>query len=268
MMRAKKIARLVVTLLVIYVLGGVLLYGVQEWLLFHPEALPRNHAFAIKQPYKEENITVDGKRNLSLVKFEATGTKKGLVLYFHGNMRNIERYAPFTDVITKQGYEVWMPDYPGFGKSTGKRSEEGLYKDALLVYELATKEQIPEDIIIYGRSIGTGIASYLAAHRRSREVILETPYYSMHALARYYFPIYPVSRLINYHFPTNEYLSKVRVPISILHGTEDEVVPYQQSVRLKKEHPHLVLYSIPKGKHNNLSEYPAFNKALHEVLAR
>lgn len=266
MKRAKKIVRLAVTLLVIYVLGGVLLYAVQEWLLFHPEPLPRNHTFAFSQPYKEENLTVDRQRNLSLVKFRVTGPKKGLVLYFHGNMRNIERYAPFTGVFTKQGYEVWMPDYPGFGKSTGKRSEEGLYKDVLLVYQLATREYSPEQIIVYGRSMGTGLAAYLAARQPCREVVLETPYYSMHALARHYFPIYPVSRLINYHFPTNEYLSKVRVPITLLHGTKDEVVPYKHSVRLKKELPQIALYTIPKGKHNNLSEFPAFHQALQEVL--
>jgi uncharacterized protein len=268
MMRVKKIIRLVITLLVVYVLGGALLYFMQEWLLFHPEPLPRHHTFSITQPYREENINVDGKRNLNLVKFKATGTRKGIVLYFHGNMRNIERYAPFTEVFTKLGYEVWMPDYPGFGKSTGERSEEGLYRDALFVYDLATREQRPEHLVIYGRSIGTGLASYLAAQRPCRELVLETPYYSMYALARHYFPVYPVRRLMKYRFPIHAYLRKVTVPVTILHGTEDEVVPYQHSVRLKNEYPRTVLHTIPKGRHNNLGEYAAFNQAVQEVLMR
>lgn len=268
MKRGKKLARLVVALLVVYVLGGVLLYVIQDWLLFHPEPLAREHRFAFPQPFREENFTRDKKRNLNLVRFETREPKKGIVLYFHGNLRNIERYAPFTGLFTRSGYEVWMVDYPGFGKSTGTRSEQVLYQDARFVYDRATREVDSSNIIIYGRSIGTGIASYLAARRPCRQLVLETPYYSIDALARYYFPIYPVMPLTKYGFPIHDYLSQVSAPVTIFHGTVDEVVPYKHSVRLKKENPGISLVTIPMGKHNDLHEFASFSQALEQLLTR
>lgn len=268
MKRGKKLARLVISLLVVYVLGGVLLYFLQDWLLFHPEPLAVHHRFSFAQPFQEVNYTRDGNRNLNLVQFKATAPHKGIVLYFHGNMRNVERYAAFTEPFTRSGYDVWMVDYPGYGKSTGKRSEQVLYQDALFVYEQATRQAPTSNIIVYGRSIGTGIASYLAAHRPCRQLVLETPYYSIDALARHYFPVYPVMPLTKYSFPIHAYLSQVSVPVTLLHGTEDEVVPYKHSVRLKKEHPNVALVTIPGGRHNNLNEFPSFQQALQQLLAR
>jgi uncharacterized protein len=267
MKRAKKLVRLVISLLVIYVLGGVLLYFIQDWLLFHPKPLAREHRFSFPQPIHEQNFSLDGNRNLNLVRFETTTPKKGIVLYFHGNMRNIERYASFTEPFTQSGYEVWMVDYPGFGKSTGQRSEQGLYRDALFVYGKAMQVEHPSNIIIYGRSIGTGIASYLASQRKCRQLVLETPYYSIDALARYYFPIYPVMPLTRYSLPIYQYLPQVAVPVTLFHGTEDEVVPYKHSVRLKEENPGITLVTIPKGKHNNLHEFASFQQRLEQLLA-
>jgi uncharacterized protein len=268
MKRAKKVARLVLSLLIIYVLGGVLLYLLQDWLLFHPEPLARHHQFSFSAPFREVNYTRAHHRNLNLVRFETTTPKKGIVLYFHGNMRNVERYAPFTEPFTRSGYEVWMVDYPGYGKSTGKRSEQVLYQDALFVYQHAVGEEQPSHIIIYGRSIGTGVASYLAAHRPCRQLVLETPYYNIDALARHYFPIYPVMPLTKYSFPINRCLPRVPAPVTLLHGTDDEIVPYRHSVRLKKENPKITLITVPKGKHNNLHDFSAFQQALQQLLAR
>jgi alpha-beta hydrolase superfamily lysophospholipase len=99
------------------------------------------------QPFQELNVPV-GDRNLNIVKFGTGATKKGIVLYFHGNMRNIERYASYAKTFTKAGYELWMMDYPGFGKSTGKLTEEILYRDAALMYGMAREEVAAGEIII------------------------------------------------------------------------------------------------------------------------
>ena len=252
---------------VVYVLCGTALYFFQEKILFHPESLPVDYPLNFKQSFKEINLPVNAKKNLSIVQFTVPDSVcKGVVLYFHGNRKNIERYAPFAVNFTRNNYEVWMIDYPGFGKSTGKRTEKGLYSDAAILYEMARARFSREQIIIYGKSIGTGIASQLASVKDCKRVILETPYYSIDALMQHYAFMYPVSWLTKYHFPTYTYFKKIEAPVTLFHGTDDEVIPYQQAMRLAKENPGVELITIEDGRHNNLNESPVFQEHLNSLL--
>ena len=103
-----------------------------------------------------------------------------------GNKENVERYARFVPLFTRKGYEVWMPDYPGFGKSRGERNEKKLYSQAWQVYRLVNSAYHSDSIILYGKSFGTGLATYIASGNHCRELILETPYYSIPALFGHY----------------------------------------------------------------------------------
>jgi uncharacterized protein len=265
-MKRKKLWRVLRALLIIYITGGIVLYFLQDLIIFHPKPLARDYNFNFKQPFKELNLSPDGHRNLNIVQFLPKEKPKGIVLYFHGNMNNIERYAQYAPVFTKNNYEVWMIDYPGYGKTTGKRSEQTMYHDALLLYGLAIKKTAADNIIIYGKSLGTGVASYLASAKRCKQLILETPYYSMASMTRYYVPIYP-ARLLRYSFPSFQYLKKVNVPVTIFHGTSDEVIPYSQSMKLKKELPRINLITVLNGKHNNLYRFPRVIQKLDSLLA-
>jgi len=263
----RRIKRTLIGLVTFYITSGAVLYLIQDLLFFHPKKLPATHRFQFEHPFTELNIAV-ADRNLNVVQFKApTPTPKGIILYFHGNMRNIERYANQAPFFTKNGYEVWMVDYPGFGKSTGKRSEEVMYADAQLLYSMAIKEVAADSLVVYGRSIGTGVASYLAAHQPCQQLILETPYYSIDAIAKHYAPMFPVKTLMNYRFPIYEYLPRVQAPVTILHGTRDEIIPYQQAKRLASI-KNVRLITIPKGKHNNLSAYPLFQQTITDLLQR
>jgi alpha-beta hydrolase superfamily lysophospholipase len=265
-MKRKKLWKTFRVLLVIYIIGGIVLYFLQDLIIFHPKALPRNYIFRFDQPFKEINITLNGNRNLNIIQFSPKQKAKGIVLYFHGNMTNIERYAQYAPVFTKNNYEVWMIDYPGYGKTTGKRNERTMYDDAVLFYGLAIKNTSPENIILYGKSLGTGVASYLASVMPCRQLILETPYYSMNSMTRHYVPVYP-ARLMRYSFPVNEYLQKVNVPVTIFHGNSDEVIPYNQSSKLKNEYPRITLITAPGGTHNNLYRFPTVIQKLDSLLA-
>ncbi|HLG39384.1 MAG TPA: alpha/beta fold hydrolase, partial [Chitinophagaceae bacterium] len=164
-------------------------------------------------------------------------------------------------------YEVWMMDYPGFGKSTGERNEDILYDDALQFYQMARARFGKDSIIIYGKSLGTGIASHLASVRDCKRLILETPYYSIDALFSHYAFIYPVTPMSKYHLPTYRYLEKTDVPVAIFHGTNDEVIPYNHSKRLIKiAKTDIELITIEKGKHNNLNDFPIFHQKMDSVL--
>jgi hypothetical protein len=262
----KKRWRLLRTILLIYVLAGTALYFIQDLIIFHPKALPQNHVFRFDQPFKEINLTLEGKHNLNIVQFLTKEKPKGIVLFFHGNMTNIERYASLAPYFTNNDYELWMIDYPGYGKTTGKRTEQRMYMDALRFYQMAKEKFAAENIIIYGKSLGTGVASYLASVKDCRKLVLETPYYSMRSMARTYAPLYPAP-LIKYRFPINEYLKKVAVPITIFHGTTDEVIPYKQSKKLKEELPSIELITVPGAFHNNLFKIPLVTQKMDSLLA-
>ena len=251
----------------VYIMIGVALYFLQDKLIFHPQKLPADYNYRFDIPFRQIDLPVNKKKNLSIVQFTVPDSvRKGIVLYFHGNRSNINRYAKNAVHFTRNHYEVWMIDYPGYGKSTGKRSEQVLYADALLFYKMAISKVSAEHIIIYGKSLGTGIASQLASVRDCKRLILETPYYSMDALAKHYFFIYPVMPMTKYAFPTYEYFEYIKAPVSIFHGTRDEVIPYKQAQRLVAKKPGTELITIEKGKHNNLAEFPLFHHKLDSLF--
>jgi len=266
--RTKKIWKWIKIILAIYIIIGFALYFLQDKILFHPEKLSPGHTFNFPIPFKEINLAVNNDKTISIVQFTVPDSvRKGLVLYFHGNRRNIERYAPFASNFTKNNYEVWMMDYPGFGKSTGDRSEQILYDDALQFYKMARARFSKDSIIIYGKSLGTGIACQLASVRDCKRLILEAPYYSIDALFRHYAFMYPISWIMHYHLPSYQYLQRVDAPVTIFHGANDEVIPYSHSKRLlKMAKPGAELITIEKGKHNTLNDFPLFHQKLDSLL--
>ena len=244
------------------------MYFTQDAILFHPQKLASGYQYKFDIPFREINYPVNDKKNLSIVQFTVPDSIcKGVVLYFHGNRQNINRYASYATNFIKNGYEVWMMDYPGFGKSTGERNEKILYEDAYRLYKMARKRFSTDSIVIYGKSIGAGIAVQLASTRDCKRLILETPYYSIDALAKHYFFIYPVSQMTKYTFPSYAYLENVTAPVTLFHGTKDEVIPYRHAVNLiKKIKSQYELITISKGKHNNLVNFELYQKKLDSLL--
>lgn len=256
-------------LILLYCIIGIALYYCQDMLLFHPQVVDRGVKYEFGQPYAEVNLPYDKETNLNIIEFKAADSPaRGVVLYFHGNKRNIGWYAKYATDFTSRGYEVWMLDYPGFGKSTGTLSEQRLYEFALQFYKLARSRWQPSQIILYGKSLGTGIAAELASVRDCRRLILECPYYSVESLARHFLPIYPMGSMLHYRFPTNTFLPAVTAPITIFHGSNDELIPYSNAARLKPLlKPGDEFITIEGGGHNNLHDYLPFRQTLGEKLA-
>ena len=248
---------------------GIALYYFQGRFLFHPQKLPSSYVYHFDIPFEEVNIPVNQTDTISMVKFfPADSIRRGVVLYFHGNMENISRYAKFVGNFTKHGYEVWMEDYPGFGKSIGERTEKKMYEWAVQVEKMACSKYGKDSVILYGKSLGTGIAAYAASAGNCKRLILETPYYSIPSLFSCYAPIYPTSMMAEYKIPTNEFLEEVKYPITIFHGTDDEVIPYRCAAKLKKVlKPTDEFISIEKGGHNNLNDLPLFQHKLDSLLS-
>ncbi|MDD7888189.1 alpha/beta hydrolase [Flavivirga sp. 57AJ16] len=245
---------------------GTLLYFMQEKMLFHPTVLSQDFKFEFSYPFEELFFKTDDHAVINAVHFK-TENPKGVVLYFHGNAGDLSRWGIITGFFVEKQYDVLVMDYRTFGKSTGKLSEAALYNDSEYCYNYLKKYYSESDITVYGRSLGTGIATYVASKNNPKQLILETPYYSITDVAKSKFPIFPVKYLLKYKLPSYRFITKINCPISIFHGTNDQVVPYKSAKELFEVAPtQTVFTTIKGGNHGNLSTYEAFLKGMNRVL--
>ena len=253
--------------LVIYFLANIIVYFWQEKFLFKPEKLPED--FEYKYPhenFKEYNIEVKPGVNINGVHFQLPDPK-GVVLYLKGNSRSIKGWGKFAIDFLRLGFDVVMVDYRGFGKSTGRRSEEAIKQDLQLVYDQMKKQVDEKYIILYGRSLGSGFAAKLASTNHPRMVILESPYYSLRRVAKRYVPFMPLSLVLRFPVRTFVWLKYVKCPIKIIHGTNDRLIPLQTSVKLSKIRPDQTrLYPVIGAGHNNLHTFEEYHRFLEEIL--
>jgi fermentation-respiration switch protein FrsA (DUF1100 family) len=263
--RAKKIISI---MLLVYLIGALLIYFFQETLIFRSRALPASHQFDSSLPHREITVAVNKQDTLHAVLYRPdSGAIRGLVLYFHGNRQNIGWYEKFVPYFTQLGYEVLMPDYPGYGKSKGKITEQKLYEWATLTYQIARKRYAADSLIIYGKSLGTGIAAQLASRRDCKHLMLETPYYRFSDVLQRFLPLYPMNLLLRYQLPTYQYLPLVSAPITLLHGTKDGIVSFAQSQKLSALFkPQDKLVVVEGGSHNDLYRFPKTSEWLASTL--
>jgi uncharacterized protein len=147
-------------------------------------------------------------------------------LYFHGNAGYIELRSTRIADLTSRGFGVLMPSYRGYGGSTGRPSEQTLIADALLMFATLRESGVPaSNIIVFGESLGTGVATQLAAARTTLGLVLDSPYTSMVDLGTRDYPWLPVGHLLWDHYATHRHITRVMVPVLILHGEADGLVP-------------------------------------------
>jgi pimeloyl-ACP methyl ester carboxylesterase len=268
-LRKRTLIRILTVSALLYALVGIAYYHAQERILFRSVAVPMDHRYDFGMPSEEVFVTIKSGTVLHITKFPVTADvpKRGTILYFHGNRRNVSWYADRVPFFTSRGYEVWMPDYPGFGKSTGMLDEETLYEFARQTYLMARKRNAPDSMLIYGRSMGTGIAAWLASQRPARGLVLETPYRSIPSLVGTWMPIWPVGRLSRFRLPAEEYLLRVSMPVSILHGSEDRVIPISHAAGLRAVLKGGDRFTRVEGAgHNDLPGYAAYTKEMDSLL--
>jgi alpha-beta hydrolase superfamily lysophospholipase len=192
---------------------------------------------------------------------------RGVVFYIKGNSRSIKGWGKFAKDFVGKGFDFFILDYRGFGKSTGKRSEEILFSDLQQVYKWLSEEYTEDRILLYGRSLGSGLATRIASWNRPKLLVLDSPYYSfLYHISRYAF-ILPIRLLLRYHIRTDRFIKKVQCPVHIIHGRRDRLIPYRQSVMLKALAPDkITLHTIEGAGHNNLPEYPLYHDLLYDIL--
>lgn len=264
-MRKLFIALIVITLP--YALFSLFMYSIQDKIMFQPEVLPQDYNYSFPGDFQEINLKTKEGIVLNSLHFKVPDPK-GFILYYHGNAGNLSRWGNIVQRYVHLGYEVLVMDYRGYGKSTGSPSEDALYKDAQLFYDYAKTAVDEQQIIVYGRSLGTAMATKMAAVNNPNKLILETPFYSIKDVANTRFRYLPIQWLLKYSFPSFSYAAKVHCPTIIIHGTKDVIVPFTSGERLYKEFDpsQTTFVSVPEGEHNNLVEFDTFHEAIDQFL--
>lgn len=264
----KKIIKIIlIGVALLYLIIGVALYFLQEKMMFMPESLPQDYSYSFPGNFEEINLSTDDGALLNSLHFKAE-SPKGVILYFHGNAGELASWGKVVQKFVDRHYDVLVMDYRTYGKSTGKISESALYNDAQLFYDYLLKNYSEDEISIYGRSLGTTFATYVASKNNPKQLILEAPFYSVDEVARQRFPIFPTSLFLKYHFPTYKYFKEVSSAITIFHGTDDFVVNYRNSEQLSQiiTNKKINFVSILGGTHNNLIDHEEYRETLDSIL--
>lgn len=215
---------------VLYLLLCGFLYLNQERFLFHPTSLPSDYAYTFSHRFEEIDLPVDG-ATINVVRFLADDPK-GVILYVHGNGDLIAFLEPIAAVFVELGYDVVIPDYRGYGKSTGQITNEAdLHADMEVVYQYVLGLYNEDTVTIYGQSIGTGLSVVLATEHSPKQLFLESPYFSMVDLVQGHVPIVP-SFLLRYQLRSDRLIGQVRSPVYVLHGGTDTLIPPDHGERL------------------------------------
>ncbi len=253
-------------LLAVYIIGLIVVYVFQQKLIFFPEQLPKDFQFKFQQPFTEISVPVKDQQVLNGLLFKAPASK-GLLFYLHGNGGSLRSWGEIAGLYTNLGYDVFMLDYRGYGKSSGHiQSEEQLYNDVQTAYDSIKQGYAINQIIILGYSIGTGPASWLASKNTCKLLLLQAPYYSFQQLAKQKYPFLPAF-LNKYKLPVHQYLEERKMPVVIFHGDADEVIPYSNSLQLKLElRPTDDFICLHGQGHNNMSDNPVYQAAIKELL--
>ena len=244
-----------------------LLYFFQEKMLFLPTVLEQDYVYQFSYPFEELFFETEAHAIINAVHFKIE-QPKGVILFLHGNAGDLSRWGVLAEYFVEKQYDVLIMDYRTYGKSKGKLSEQALYHDGQYCYDYLKTMYQEDEITIYGRSLGTGIATYLAAKNKPKQLILETPYYSILDVAESRFSILPVKSLLKYKLLSYEFIKNTDCPILMLHGTDDSVVPYESAKKLfeASSKSQTTFISIEGGGHGNLSSFEKYTKAIDLFL--
>lgn len=160
--------------------------------------------------------------------------RRGVLLFCHGNAGNISHRMESIQTFYRLGLSTLIFDYRGYGQSEGKPTEQGTYLDAKAAwhYLIQEKKVAPSEIIVFGRSIGGSVASWLAHYHTPRALIIESVFTSIGGIASELYPFLPVKLLSRFDYNTIDYINKVNCPVLIIHSRDDEIIPYNHGRQL------------------------------------
>jgi uncharacterized protein len=252
--------------IVLYVAVCAFFYTQQQSILFLPKKLSADFKFNFEGNYTLRDVRTKDGTVLSGVLFKADSAR-GLIFYVHGNAGALDTWSSIADFYTSLGYDIYIFDYRGYGKSGGEiASEAQLYEDVQAAYDDLKTTYAEDQITVLGYSIGTAPAAMLAAINHPHLLLLQAPYYSMVDMMQHTYPFLPTF-MLRYPLRTADFVAKAQSRVSIIHGTADEVLYYGSSLKLRQHfHPGDTLITLQGQGHNGFTKNPEYLAALGYLL--
>ncbi len=252
-------------LAVSYLALVLLIYVGQSRMVYFPDKQLSNTPAMFGLDYSSVSIaTADGETLHGW--WVPVSDAKGTILFFHGNAGNISHRINYLTMFSRLGYNTLLFDYRGYGQSSGTPSESGTYVDAEAAWQhlTATQKIAPEQIVLFGESLGGAVASWLAAREKPGLLVLASTFTSVPDLATQIYPFLPVRWISRFDYNTLESLQSVTCPVFIAHSPQDEIVPFQHGQRLFQAASEPKHFLTLEGGHNNgfIFMQPAWQKAL------
>jgi fermentation-respiration switch protein FrsA (DUF1100 family) len=268
-----RLARVLYPLLGFAVVGYAVLVGglyvFQRQLLYHPDRT-RPELLGLEQLGVRETMlsTEDGLSLLSWYLPARPG--RPVIAYFHGNGGHIGYRVERVLRFAREGYGVLMPEYRGYGGNPGAPDEAGFYADGQASLAFLEREAVaPNRLVLYGESLGSGVAVQLAAQHEVAALILEAPLTSVAQVAQHHFPYVPAARMVTDRFDSLSRIGKVTAPILILHGDHDRVVPVRYGRALFDAAPEPKEgWFAPEAGHEDLARYGGLDTAVAFIERR
>jgi pimeloyl-ACP methyl ester carboxylesterase len=253
-------------LIPVVIIGVALLYVFQDALIFFPQPVPPQN----QAPFAEYALTLahEGKQLQGWYVPGKVSANRPLVVYYGGNAEEVS--GNLWDMARLEAGAYLFMNYRGYGDSEGKPSQKNLCRDALYILDtLAAREQIPlNHVVLMGRSLGSGVAVHVAAHRPVRGVILVTPFDSLLNVARRHYPILPVRWLLKHPFDSAALAPDISIPALILIGRQDTIIPSQHAIRLSEVWGGPVESIIIDGVgHNDIQLEPRYWEVINAFLS-
>lgn len=235
--------------------------------IFPVTPLAPDYNFDFSYPFSEITIHTPDSIDLNGLLFPASSKPKGVILYLHGSNGAADVWGKIAPIYTDLGYDFFLLDYRGYGKSEGHvESEEELCRDVQLAYDTLKARYGEERLAVIGQSIGTGAAAFLGAHNHPKMMVLQAPYY---AIEDWIHHMVPSLRLVDnlFKFETYRRLQQTTSPIVLIHGNADDAVYYGSSERLSKFlKPEDKFITLTGEGHNDFTKNKQYLKLLAKLL--
>ncbi len=254
--------------LYIILIISLLVTGCLDCVIYHPDTMTPATSVL---PFPAEDVFIHVNETVTLHSWFIPSQKSRFTLcYFHGNAGNIYDRIELLKLLHSIPLSIFIIDYRGYGKSSGKPGEKGLYEDAMAAWDYLTdvKKISPKNIILFGRSLGGPVVLYCASKTNPAGIIIDSSFTSIKSMVQYH-SFRCISLFFKEKYQAIDYIQKITIPVLILHSGDDETVPFSMGQELYRQCPSNKKYFIElRGSHNNnfLVDAPLYRNSIKEFV--
>lgn len=262
----KKVMTVILIIGAGYIVLVLLLYLIQDHMIFFPDKTVAYDPSAVNLQWEDARFETEDGNELHGWYIPHKESEK-ILLFSHGNAGNISHRLGFLEMLYSEGISTFIYDYRGYGNSTGRPDEKGLYKDIQAAWTYLTGEMGYEEgqVILFGKSLGGSVSAWLAQSVKPNGLILDSAFTSARDVASDVYPFIP-SRLVHSEFTTIDYIRNITVPVLIMHSPDDNIIPFRHGEELYEAASEPKYFIELSGGHND--NFMVSGKQYFEALKR